>query len=83
LARTISAPPDEAISLVHQIYVALVVPAELTPDPASRRRQRARRSPASRYWSGQRGDDIWFTTAQVLPVYRSAFGCTDGPQAAF
>ena len=57
--------------------MALVVPAGLTADPAiTQTSARAMVTTVSRYWSGQTGANVSFNTAQVMPAYRSAYGCT-------
>ncbi len=76
-ATAISAPVETAISSTHEVYVALVVPAGLTADPAiTQTSARAMVTTVSRYWSGQTGANVSFNTAQVMPAYRSAYGCT-------
>jgi hypothetical protein len=75
-ARTISAPADAAIASVHQVYVALVLPAGLTADTSlNEASARAMVARVSQYWSSQTGDKVSFITAQVLPTYRSAYSC--------
>src|SRR5674476_1019005 len=76
-ATAISAPVETAISSTHEVYVALVVPAGLTADPAiTQTSARAMVTTVSRYWSGQTGANVSFNTAQVMPAYSSAYGCT-------
>lgn len=74
-ATTISPPVAAAISPVHQVYVALVLPvgvaADATVTDAS---ARAMVSTVSQYWSSQTGAKVSFGTAQVL-AYQSAFSC--------
>ena len=76
-ATTISTPADAAISSVHQVYVALVLPAGLTADRSlNQASARAMVARVSQYWSSQTADKVSFITAQVLPTYRSSYSCT-------
>jgi len=83
-AKTISTPADTAIPSVHQVYVALVLPAGLSADTSlSEASARAMVARVSQFWSSQTGDKVSFVTAQVLPTYRSAYGCTGTDQATY
>jgi len=76
-AHTISAPVATAIASTHQLYVALVLPAGLAADPSvTDASARAMVTRVSQYWSSQTAGKVSFNTAQVLPIYRSAYGCT-------
>ena len=76
-ARTIAAPADVSSPSVHQVYLALVLPPGLTADPSlSEASARAMVTNVSRYWSSQTGDKVSFSTARVLPAYRSAYACS-------
>jgi Metallo-peptidase family M12B Reprolysin-like len=75
-ATTISAPAAAATPTTHQVYVALVVPANIPADTSvTEASARAMVTTVSRYWSGQTGGNVSFVTAQVLPAYRSSYGC--------
>jgi hypothetical protein len=75
-ADTVSAPADLTVSSTHQVYVALVLPAGVSTDASiTDASARAMVATVSGYWSSQTGGKVSFSTAQVLPTYRSAYSC--------
>jgi Metallo-peptidase family M12B Reprolysin-like len=73
-----AAPTALAVPPAHKVYVALVLPAGVTADTSlSDASARAMVTKVSSYWSSQTGGKVSFSTAQVLPSYRSAYSCTD------
>ena len=65
-----------AVSPVHHIYVALVLPVGVPADPSiTDASARAMVNQVSQYWSSQTGGLVSFDTVQVLPAYRSAYAC--------
>ena len=76
-ASTVSTPVAAALSPIHQLYVALVLPAGLRADPSiTDASSRAMVAKVSAYWSSQTGGQVSFNTAQVQS-YRSAYACGD------
>jgi len=74
-ATTVSAPVAAAISPVHHIYVALVLPTGVPADSSiTDATARAMVSQVSAYWSSQTGGQVSFDTVQVQ-AYPSAHAC--------
>jgi hypothetical protein len=77
-ASMISAPVASAVSPIHQVYLALVLPTGIAPDPTiTDASARAMVTKASQFWSSQTGGKVSFNTARVLAPYHSAYACED------
>jgi len=75
--KALATPLVTAIPSTHQVYVAVVLPVGLTADRSiTDASVRAMVTRVSQYWSSQTATKVSFNTAQVLPVYRSAYGCS-------
>lgn len=76
-ATTISAPVAEAVPSAHLVYVALVLPRDLTADASvTDASTRAMVQRVSQFWSDQTEGKVSFDTVEVLS-YQSAYRCGD------
>ncbi len=80
-ARTVAGPTAAAPSpypAVRDLYVAVVTPAGVAPDPhLTASVIRSTVAKASSYWSSQTDGKVSFTVARVLPAYTSRYACGD------
>jgi hypothetical protein len=83
-ASTISAPVAAAVPPTQQVYVAVVLPAGLAADTSiTAASVQAMVGRVSSYWSSQTGGRVSFATAQVLPMYRSAYSCASTTSSTY